>query len=236
MTTELWALLGTALSIGFFHTLFGPDHYLPFVMLSWSRKWSAAKTALITFICGLGHVLSSVVLGFVGIAIGIAVEKLEIFEGNRGSVAAWLLIGFGLAYTIWGIRQAILNKPHSHKHLHIEDDQPHEHEHTHIDQHAHVHTEKKSITPWALFIIFVFGPCEPLIPMLMYPAAKDNTFGVIMVASVFGITTLATMMTAVFAIRAGLSLKFMNKAERYMHAIAGFTIFSCGMAIQFLGL
>jgi len=27
---------------------------------------------------------------------------------------------------------------------------------------------------WALFLIFVFGPCEPLIPLIMYPAAKLN--------------------------------------------------------------
>jgi len=63
----------TAASIGFFHTLLGPDHYLPFVMMSWARKWSAAKTLLITFVCAVGHIASSVVLGFVGVGFGTAV-------------------------------------------------------------------------------------------------------------------------------------------------------------------
>jgi hypothetical protein len=40
MAIELKALILTAASIGFFHTLLGPDHYLPFIMMSWARKWS----------------------------------------------------------------------------------------------------------------------------------------------------------------------------------------------------
>jgi hypothetical protein len=80
MSTEINALILTAASVGFIHTLFGPDHYLPFVMISWARKWSALKTAVITFLCGIGHILSSVVLGLVGVALGIMVSKLEIIE------------------------------------------------------------------------------------------------------------------------------------------------------------
>jgi sulfite exporter TauE/SafE len=106
MSTEINALILTAFSIGFFHTLFGPDHYLPFVMISWAKKWSAFKTACITFLCGLGHILSSVVLGLVGVALGIMVGKLEIIESFRGNIAAWLLIAFGLVYFVWGLRQS----------------------------------------------------------------------------------------------------------------------------------
>ena len=124
-----------------------------------------AKTAWITFLCGLGHVLSSVVFGLVGILVGIQVMKLEAFEAFRGSIAAWLLIGFGFAYFVWGLRRAILNRPHRHVHFHG-DTGKHEHDHIHISDHAHVHDEKKTnMTPWILFTIFVFGPCEPLIPL-----------------------------------------------------------------------
>jgi nickel/cobalt transporter (NicO) family protein len=70
----------TAVSIGFFHTILGPDHYLPFVVLSESKKWSLKKTMSITFLCGLGHVIGSVVLGFAGIAIGISISKIVAVE------------------------------------------------------------------------------------------------------------------------------------------------------------
>lgn len=236
MGTELSALIIAAVSIGFFHTLFGPDHYVPFVMLSWSRKWSMTKTAFITFLCGLGHILSSIVLGFAGVVLGIAVEKLEFVESSRGAIAAWMLIAFGIAYSIWGIRQAILNKPHKHAHIH-DDAGVHEHEHTHHGRHVHLHEgEGKSITPWVLFIIFVFGPCEPLIPLLIYPAARKSYPGVLIVSLVFGAVTVATMIAAVLVMRSGLSFGVLARAERYTHAIAGLTILTCGLMIQFLGL
>jgi len=76
MNEELVVLYITAASIGFFHTIFGPDHYLPFIVMSKARKWSMPKTLFITLVCGIGHIASSVILGLVGIAFGIAVMKL----------------------------------------------------------------------------------------------------------------------------------------------------------------
>ena len=47
------AVLGfTAASIGVVHTLLGPDHYLPFVALARTRRWSTARTAAVTAACG----------------------------------------------------------------------------------------------------------------------------------------------------------------------------------------
>ena len=236
MTGELNALLITAASIGFFHTLFGPDHYLPFIMMSWARKWSVLKTSVITFLCGLGHIASSVVLGFIGVSLGLAVRSLEVVESKRGDIAAWLLIGFGLAYFVWGVRRAWLNKPHTHSHLHIDD--KHTHEHGHTEEHVHVHEKASvlSITPWALFVIFVFGPCEPLIPILMYPAAKSSMFDVVLVTIVFGAVTIGTMMGVVLLSIAGVSFTRLARLQRYSHAVAGATICLCGLAIVFLGL
>ena len=192
MDNSIIILCGTAASIGLIHTALGPDHYLPFIMMGRARRWSLAKTAWITFLCGLGHVLSSVFLGLAGVLLGIQVMKLEVLEAFRGSIAAWLLIGFGFAYFLWGIRRAILNRPHRHVHSHG-DAGKHEHEHTHLSDHAHVHDEKKTnMTPWILFTIFVFGPCEPLIPLLMYPAARESMAGVLAVTTVFSLVKIAT--------------------------------------------
>ncbi len=237
MTAELNALIITAASIGFLHTLLGPDHYLPFVMMSWARKWSGMKTTLITALCGLGHIGSSIVLGLIGVSVGIAVNKLEFVEGFRGNLAGWLLIAFGLVYLVWGLRRAYRNQPHVHSHTHTSE-AAHTHSHSHDQEHAHVHNggARKSIAPWALFVIFVFGPCEPLIPILMYPAAKNSFLGLVLVTCVFGIFTLGTMLGVVLLARAGVSFVPLTKLQRYTHAIAGATILLCGLAIQFLGL
>ena len=237
MSNELLILIIAAASIGFFHTLLGPDHYLPFIVMSRSRSWSLRKTSLVTVVCGIGHVLSSVLLGIIGIASGIAVSKLEAIESFRGSIAAWVLIAFGLVYFIWGMRRALRNKPHEHLHKH-EYGFSHMHTHHHTEVHMHVHREKgtKNITPWILFTIFVFGPCEPLIPLLMYPAAKNSLLGVVLVTGLFSATTILTMLGIVLISTFGLNLIPVNRLERYTHAIAGATICLCGVSIQFLGL
>lgn len=92
------------------------------------------------------------------------------------------------------------------------------------------------MAPWVLFTILVFGPCEPLIPLLMYPAAKHNIGGAVLVATVFGAFTVLTMLAMVLLGVYGLTFLPMNKMERYSHALAGFAILLCGLSIVFLGL
>ncbi len=229
-------LCWTAATIGFIHTILGPDHYLPFIVMNRARKWSAAKTAWITFFCGVGHVGSSVVLGLIGIACGIAVMKLEAFEAFRGNLAAWALIGFGFAYMGWGIRRGIRNRPHTH--LHLKGSGVPVHSHSHDGEHFHTHepAQKENITPWILFTVFVLGPCEPLIPLLMYPASQHSLFGTVLVAAVFSAVTIITMLCIVMVASWGISFARFGKLERWTHALAGGAICLSGLAIQFLGL
>ena len=100
--TAFKILLGSAITIGLIHTLIGPDHYLPFIMLAKARGWRLRKTLWVTLWCGIGHVLSSVVIGLIGIAAGIVVGRIEGIEGFRGELASWALIAFGLVYCVWG--------------------------------------------------------------------------------------------------------------------------------------
>lgn len=236
MTNGIQLLCITAASIGIFHTLAGPDHYLPFIMMSRARGWHLGKTVFITFFCGVGHVLSSVILGFVGIAFGVALHKLEFIESIRGDLAAWALTAFGFVYMIWGIHKAIKGKLHTHRHFH-EDGSLHDHEHSHEAGHMHVHDRgKASITPWVLFIVFVLGPCEPLIPILMYPAARESIGGLAVVVSAFSVATIGTMLATVVSAHFGLARVNLRPLERYTHVTAGAAILLCGLAILFLGL
>jgi len=236
MDNSIWLLSVTAVSLGFFHTLLGPDHYLPFIVMSEAKKWSTRKTMVITFLCGLGHVLSSVVLGLVGIIVGISVNRLVEVESFRGSIAGWLFIAFGLVYMIISIRNLYRKKTHTHSHFHPGGDK-HSHEHDHMKEHVHIHeTDVVKTTPWILFLIFIFGPCEPLIPVLMYPAAENNIPGAILVSILFSVVTIATMMSIVLAFKLGFSKINLKPVEKYSNLIAGAMIFFSGIAIQFLGL
>lgn len=215
MEPNLSFLAGTALTIGTLHTLAGPDHYLPFVAMAKARNWSTLRTVNIVALCGIGHVMSSIIIGFIGIAAGIAISGLEKAESIRGNIAAWLLLVFGIIYMIWGLY--ILWKRKSHHHHHSQGD-------------------KKKMTFWILFTIFIFGPCEPLIPILMYPAAQHNYGAVAYISLLFAVTTISTMIVIVLLMLRGISLVKFNTLEKYQHVIAGGTIALCGAGIVFLGL
>jgi len=228
-------LLSTAVGIGFLHTLIGVDHSLPFIVLGRAQGWSVRKLLTVTILCGIGHVLSSVVLGMVGIALGVAAERLQWIETRRGAISAWLLIGFGLAYASWALYRSIRSRPH--RHLHFHDEGIHAHEHRHENEHVHPHQlDRRALTIWTLFIVFVFGPCEPLIPLLIVPALHHAWYGVALVAVVFGITTVGTMVVVVLAGFHGLRPVFFSFFERHVHVVAGLMIAASGIAIKAFGL
>jgi len=217
----------SAALVGFVHTLLGPDHYLPFVAIAHARKWTIQKTLLITSLCGVGHILSSVFIGFIGIIFGVALNHLELVNSVRGEIAAWLLISFGLIYFLWGLKKAWSNKTHLHIHNQI-------HEHDNLTDGDN--EEKKNITTWVLFIIFIFGPCESLIPLLLYPTVQKNIYAILIITIVFMITTVSTMLFIVASMYYGTQFIKLKSLEKYSHAIAGLVILICGMAIEFLRL
>jgi sulfite exporter TauE/SafE len=236
MMNEAQILLLTAASIAFLHTILGPDHYVVFTAMGRARKWSLGKTLRVTMLCGFGHVLSSILIGIIGLLLGAQLLSLVEIEGLRGSIAGWALLVFGLMYFAWGLRQA--GRAYKHSHIHVHDDVIHDHEHDHHQDHLHVHdaTSRNAVTPWAIFIIFVLGPCEALIPLFMYPAAQQNAGLVVAVASVFGAVTLLTMLAAVAITTVGLQKLKLPALGRWEHAIAGASVAVCGGAITFIGL
>lgn len=234
MTENGPLLYATAASVAVIHTLLGPDHYLPFVALSNAQNWSPSKTVRVTCLCGVGHVLGSLLIGAIGVAVGVGLFTLENVETVRGDLAGWLLITSGLVYFVWGVRHAIRRRPHTHLHAHL-DGTMHSHEHSHDHEHAHVHrtsTGGKTATPWVLFVIFILGPCEPLIPLLMYPAAKGSVAEVVIVTLVFAAGTITTMVTLVMLGCRAVSLRPFAAADRFGHAVAGFVVLVCGLAVK----
>ena len=228
-----WTLVGLAAGIGAIHTLAGPDHYVPFLAMSKAARWSQRKTLWITALCGLGHVLGSVILGLLGLAVGWAVGSLEWFESARGQWAGWLLLVYGLLYLVWGVRHAWRNRPHTHVHVHA-DGKVHAHEHVHKSEHVHLHEvagHRVDITPWVLFTVFVFGPCEPLIPLLMVPAAMHSYWVVGLVTLIFAVCTIATMTIIVWIGYAGLDRLKWPGLTRYAPLGAGLAVTLCGVAM-----
>jgi hypothetical protein len=232
MSTEMQALILTAISIACLHTLTGPDHYLPFIALSKTRGWSIGKTIGWTITCGMGHVLSSVILGLGGAALGWSLHKISWLENVRGGIAGWVMLFFGLLYMLWGFYRLYKNKPH--KHFDMDNDGSlYVYEHQHGS--AVAPQERFRVTPWVMFIIFVLGPCEPMIPLLYFPAAQNSWYGMIILIIVYTTCTLVTMLLMVLLGYFGIAFASTQKSERYVHVLGGVTIFICGVGMLWMG-
>jgi hypothetical protein len=72
--------------------------------------------------------------------------------------------------------------------------------------------------------------------MLIYPAAQHSALGIFLVALVFGIATIGTMMLVVLLGYKGISLVRFRGKEHQIHLLAGLVILFSGLGMQFLGL
>jgi len=233
---EFAVVFGGAAVLAAVHTLTGPDHYIPFIAMARAGHWSRARTVWVTLACGLGHLAGSAALAWLGVVLAHRVTGILHIESWRGEIAAWALILFGLLYGAWGLRRARRSKRHEHWHGHA-DGTVHRHTHTHLDDHAHVHADRaRKLTPWILFSILVLGPCEPLVPLLMYPALRGDPLVAVGVGIVFAVVTLLTMVLVVAFGLAGLSRLRSAVLERYAHALAGMAVLACGLGVRFLAL
>lgn len=229
-----WNLLLAAMAVAFTHTLLGPDHYLPFVALARARQWSRRRTAGITLLCGTAHVIASLLLCTIGLVMGAGLAQIEGVEGGRGPWAAWGLVAVGAAYALWGTRRALRRSsgltPHDHGgHLHL-------HRHGHRP-HTHATTGRESpVTFWALLVVFILGPCEPLIPLFVLPASRGRWGLAALAALLFGVVTVATMVAATVAMHSQARRLRLGGLERWTHAMAGGVLMASGLAVLFLGL
>lgn len=216
METTLTLLLLTALATGVVHTLLGPDHTVPLIALARDRRWSVKKTLVLTLGCGLAHLGSALAVAGAAVAFGVSLGSLGLTEPLLGRLAAWILIGFGFAYAAWGLKRAFGPR------LAPETTGP-----------------KGPRTPlaWVLFLVFVLGPCEPLVPLVMVPGAQGDLVATALVVATFGVATLATMAVTVVGVTFGLGrLPRIRWVDRFGTVVAGSAIGASGLAVAFLGL
>jgi nickel/cobalt exporter len=216
VSTTLFSTLAlAAFTVGALHTL-APDHWVPFAALSRAQSWSAGRTARVTLACGFGHVTVSALLGLVGLFIGL--EMVEAFGARMEALAGILLVGFGLAYGIWGLRRAAGRRLHGHSHAHYD----------------HVHDPSRT-TAWTLLLLFSADPCVAVIPLLLAaaPLGAAKTTAIVLL---YEAATIGTMIALVLPARAGAKVLHARWLDRWGDAAAGGVIAAVGITVTALGI
>ncbi len=241
-------LLGTAASLAIVHTLIGIDHSLPLAALGRARGWALGRTLLVTGVCGAGHVASSVVIGAAGVGLGVATDSLLRIESVRGELAAALLLAFGLSYTAWALWPRRRGREGGDARAGLpacagDERDPAADSATPLENGPDADGggtgDIRGVTAWALFVVFVLGPCEPLIPLMVVPGLAGDWLAVAAVAGVFGLLTIAVMLAAVAAAWHGIGWigqSARHRGGQLAHAAAGLVVTASGAAVLWLGL
>ena len=137
MTDATPALFAAAAGVGFGHAVL-PDHWVPLAVLGRARRYPMAKIARLSGLAGVAHVLLSIVLGAVLIAVGL--QFRHAVAGAQDAIIGCLLIATGIGFAVL---QAT-GHGHSHDHDHDHDDNQahgHDHDQAHVREHDHDHSD-----------------------------------------------------------------------------------------------
>jgi len=223
MSESLTAVLAlAAVTVGSLHTI-APDHWVPLTALARAQGWSRARAIRITALCGFGHVTVSVLLGVLALVFGI--ELLRAVGERMAAAAGLLLIGFGLAYAMLGLRRAALRLHAGQAGAHA-----HGHSHRHLDR---IH-DASSMTPWALLLVYSADPCVALMPIL-FAAVPLGVARTALVVAAYEMATIGTMIALVVPACAAVTRIRLPWAARHGEAVAGSVIVSVGVVVAALG-
>lgn len=127
------ALLAAAGGVGFGHAIL-PDHWVPLAVLGRTRRYPMSQIARLSTLAGIAHVLVSVILGGVIVAVGLQFRSTV--EHAQDTIIGCLLIATGIGFLMLEVTGHGHDHAHEHYHGH---DHAHDHEHGHDDAHEHDH-------------------------------------------------------------------------------------------------
>src|ERR1700684_590902 len=111
MTSNGPALLVAAAGVGFGHAIL-PDHWVPLAVLGRARRYPLARVARLSGLAGGAHVLVSIALGGVIIAVGLQFRSTV--QSAQDTIIGGVLIVTGLGFAAL----ELTGRGHHHDHNH----------------------------------------------------------------------------------------------------------------------
>jgi len=130
------ALLAAAAGVGFGHAIL-PDHWVPLAVLGRTRRYPLSRVARLSGLAGIAHVLVSLVLGAVIIAIGLQFRSA--IQSAQDTIIGCVLIATGVGFAVFELTGH--GHGHEHGHSHHLDDDAHDHDHGVHEHGEHAHRE-----------------------------------------------------------------------------------------------
>ncbi|HEY4918036.1 MAG TPA: hypothetical protein VIH92_14075 [Solirubrobacteraceae bacterium] len=202
MSSTTPALLAAAAGVGFGHAIL-PDHWVPLAVLGRTRGYRLSRVARLSGIAGVAHVLVSLLLGGVIVAVGLQFRSSV--QSAQNDVIGGLLILTGLGFAALELS--------GHGHHHDADDRDghgHRHGHTHdrarllstAESDARVATEEGRVRGLAAVMIPFGAAASPDLTILPVFLAATTAgvgtavgslvvFAAVTISTIVGLTLLA---------------------------------------------
>jgi nickel/cobalt transporter (NicO) family protein len=212
------ALLAAAAGVGFGHAIL-PDHWVPLAVVGRTRRYPLSKVARLSGLAGVVHVLISIVLGAVIIAIGLQFRST--IQNAQDTIIGCLLIATGLGFGAF----ELIGPGHSHDHP-----RPHDHHH---DDHDHDHHERRG-APGLAAIMVPFGaaasPDLTILPVFLAAAAAGvaTAIGSLVIFAAVTIGTIVGLTLA--AAKGGYQIRG-QWLERWGNTITAATLIAIGALV-----
>jgi nickel/cobalt exporter len=187
------ALFAAAAGVGFGHAIL-PDHWVPLAVLGRARRYPLSKVARLSGLAGVAHVLLSIVLGAVIIAIGLQFRSSV--QSAQDTIIGCLLIATGVGFAFF----ELTGRGHGHSH----DGHGHSHEHGHDHDHHHDHAHEERGLRGLAAVMVPFGaaasPDLTILPVFLaatavgVPTAIGSLaiFAAVTIGTIVGLTLTAT--------------------------------------------
>ena len=199
------AILYGSLTLSVLHALI-PSHWLPFVTIGQTERWSLRQTLTVTAIAGLAHTVSTTLLGVV---VSLAGWQLaENYHSLSERAIPLLLLALGLWYLMQHLR--------------------HRHVHDHIDAGSVRKGRSFSALLLSLGLAMFLSPCLEIEAYFLSAGAK-GWGAVMLVALIYNVVTLSGMLGMVTLGRRGLNRVNPHWFEHNENLITGLTL--VGLAV-----
>ena len=157
------ALLAASAGVGFGHAIL-PDHWVPLAVIGRTRRYPLSKVARLSGLAGVAHVLISIILGAVIIAVGLQFRSTV--QSAQDTIIGCLLIATGLGFGAFELLGPGHSHDHPHGHTHDHDHEGHGHEGHGHRHHAHAHHERRGVRGVAAIMVPFGAAASPDLTIL----------------------------------------------------------------------
>lgn len=190
-----------------------PNHWIPLIAISKTEKWSGKETLMATFITGVSHTISTIIIGIIVGFVGIKLS--ESYHYITKVAAPVILLSIGVIYLLIDLKSF-----HQHNHLALND-------------RALENKKSKLAIITSLSIAMFLTPCIE-IEAYYFQAGTIGWIGIIIVSSVYLFITLAIMLALVYLGLKGFKNINSHFMEHHEKLITGFVLIALGLLALFV--